>query len=70
MVDNAFYLVWKSDGSTPIKRHETIASAREEARRLAKENQGLEFFIMRVIAGVKYMEDPWRYRNFKKGNGE
>ena len=66
MVENAFYLVWKSGGDTPTKRHELIESAREEAKRLAKDNPGIEFFVTRAIEGVIYTENPWRCRNFKK----
>ena len=66
MEKDAFYLVWKSGGDAPTKRHELVESAREEARRLAESNPGMEFFIMRVIEGVTYSENPWRMRNFKK----
>jgi hypothetical protein len=66
MVPEAFYLVWKSGGDAPTKRHELIESAREEARRLAKDNPQIEFFVMRAIEGVIYTENPWRCRNFCK----
>ena len=66
MVENAFYLVWKSGGDAPSRRHELIESAREEAKRLAKDNPGIEFFVTRAIEGVMYTENPFRIRNFKK----
>jgi hypothetical protein len=66
MSPDTFYLVWKSGGDAPTKRHELIESAREEARRLAHDNPCIEFFVMRTIEGVTYTENPWRMRNFKK----
>lgn len=41
-----FYLVWNPAGRSPQFRHCSIASARTEAERLAKENPGLEFFVL------------------------
>jgi hypothetical protein len=69
-VDNAFYLVWKGGGDTPTRRHDTIEEARMEQRRLAMENPGMEFFVLRAISGVIYRDDPWRCRNFKHQKGE
>ena len=68
MVDDAFYLVWKSGGDCPTKRYMEIENAREEARRLAQENHCIEFFVLRVLEGVTYNESPFRCRNFKHSN--
>jgi len=66
MVPDAFYMVWRNGGYAPTKKHETIESAREESRRLAKQEPQVEYFILRVIEGVMYNENPYRVRNFKK----
>lgn len=69
-VPEAFYMVWRAGGDSPTRRHDTIESAREESRRLAKENPCMEFFILRAIEGVIYTENPYRIRNFKKQHEE
>jgi len=66
MVENAFYMVWRNGGNCPTRRHELIESAREEAKRLAKDNPCQEFFVTRAIEGVIYNENPYRCRNFRK----
>ena len=65
-MEKSFYMVWRDMGGNPIKRHETIEAAREEARRLAQENPCIEFFVLRVVEGWAYREDPWRSRSFCK----
>lgn len=41
-----FWLVWQPHGRSPIFRHATDDGAKAEAGRLARENPGLEFYVL------------------------
>ena len=45
MAAERFWLVWRPGGN-PSKRHEAESLARREAERLARENPGVEFFVV------------------------
>jgi hypothetical protein len=62
----SFYVVWNPMDHNPIKRHDSLESAREEAKRLAQANPGIEFITLRAIQGITYSADPWRIRQFCK----
>jgi len=47
---NKFWVVWRSDGWTPVVRHVTKQSALNEAKRLAEGNAGKEFFVLEAIS--------------------
>ena len=62
----SFYVVWNPADHNPIRRHDSIEQATEEARRLAQANPGIEFIVLRAIQGITWSADPWRTRNFCK----
>jgi hypothetical protein len=41
-----FWMVWTPAGRPPVFRHTSYGSAEREARRLAGENSGMEFFVL------------------------
>uniref|UniRef100_A0A6M3XYF4 Uncharacterized protein n=1 Tax=viral metagenome TaxID=1070528 RepID=A0A6M3XYF4_9ZZZZ len=65
-MEKAFYMVWRAESGDPVKKHETIELAREEARRLARLHPCIEFFVLRAVEGWSYRENPWRSRSFCK----
>jgi hypothetical protein len=66
MPTESFYVVWNPADRNPIKRHDDVQSATEEARRLAQANPGIEFITLRAIKGITWRDDPWRIRDFCK----
>ncbi|MGH0004112.1 hypothetical protein ACQU0X_28910 [Pseudovibrio ascidiaceicola] len=48
-----FWMVWNPQGSDPRYRHNTRRSADEEASRLARQNPGQEFFVLKAVGGSK-----------------
>jgi len=65
-MNESMYLVWSPSGGYPMRQHDSISSAQDEARRLAELNKGQEFIVLRAIQGVTYCENPWRTHNFCK----
>lgn len=59
MSNESIYLVWNPCGENPTKRHGSLESAREEARRLCQFNQGAEFYVLRAIESIEYRTDPF-----------
>lgn len=45
---DAFYVVWCPIGGPPRKRHGYEYDAQKEAARLAQENPGQEFYVLRA----------------------
>jgi hypothetical protein len=58
MSQSAYY-VWCPALSAPKKLHESLESARTEARRLCAlpENHGKQFFVLRAVESFLYRED-------------
>ena len=50
--DDSFYVVWKDGGGAPTHRHESEASARREADRLARAHGG-RFYVLCAISFVE-----------------
>lgn len=48
-----FWLIWSKNGHNPRYTHTTLASAREEAERLARLHPGRTFVIMEGVTKVK-----------------
>lgn len=46
-----FWMVYSPSGRAPTYRHGTVESAKNEARRLANENQGCDFFVLKALGG-------------------
>ena len=65
-MNDVIYLVWNPTGGNPIKRHDSVEAAREEARRLCQLHHGQEFFVLRAIESVQYRTDPFICKNFSK----
>lgn len=45
----AFWLVWNPERTAPVHRHNTEYSAIKEAERLARNNRGQRFIVLRSI---------------------
>ena len=60
------YLVWNPSGDNPKMRHDSIESARAEARRLCQIHRGQEFFVLRAVESVQYRTDPFVCKNYGK----
>lgn len=65
-MNEVIYLVWNPGGTNPTCRHNTIESARNEARRLCQLHHGQEFFVLRAIESVQYRTDPFVCKNYSK----
>lgn len=50
MTDQRFYMVWNPHGRAPTYRHPTYQVAKEEARRLARENPGNRFIVLGALS--------------------
>lgn len=48
-----FYLVWREGSGHAAYRHETQASAAEEAERLALKAPGERFFVLAAVRAVR-----------------
>lgn len=44
-----FWLVWNPMRDAPVHRHASLESATLEAERLARLNQGSEFFVLQAV---------------------
>lgn len=44
--EDCFWMVWNPAGHAPTHRHTSERSAVNEAERLARANQGAEFFVL------------------------
>lgn len=42
-------MVWRDKGSASTKKHETYKLAQEEAKRLAKNNPNVKFYILEAL---------------------
>lgn len=69
MSEPLFWIVWCIGGGSPTVRHEGFHAARDEARRLARNNPGQQFvvcaaavgYIKRDVDEVGYLSpDTWR----------
>ncbi len=48
-----FFMVWRSQGSSPNKKHETYEAAQEEAKRLVKNNPNVTFYVLEALDEIK-----------------
>ena len=56
-----FWAVWKEHGGgAPQKRHETIEAAKQEAARLARQEQA-RYYVLEVVGIVAPVEVPVNY---------
>lgn len=64
----SMYFVWCPTVGAPTKPHETIETARAEARRLCllPKNKGRQYFVLRAIESVQQAADPIITRNYSR----
>jgi hypothetical protein len=55
-----YWIVWCENGGTPTVPHQSLESAQNEAKRLAKMNQGRRFWVLQAL-GYMQIEDPVRW---------
>ena len=48
-----FFMVWRSQGSSPNKKHETYEAAQEEAKRLVKNNPNVTYYVLEALDEIK-----------------
>lgn len=48
-----FWMVWNPMGWPPKFRHESEDSALREAKRLARNNPGQQFYVLEAVSGVE-----------------
>ena len=54
-----YWMVHNAESGPANKRHGCLETARAEAQRLARENPGLEFFVLETIASCKKVDVEW-----------
>ena len=47
---STFYMVWTKTGHVPRKTHDSYQDAATEAARLAKQNQGKKYVVLKAVA--------------------
>lgn len=52
MEHKKFWMVWNPNGRQPRYEHINRQSADMEAERLARDNPGEQFFVLKAVAGV------------------
>ncbi|MEM7213290.1 MAG: hypothetical protein AAF479_15625 [Pseudomonadota bacterium] len=55
-----FWMVWNPNGRAPTYCHPTRDSANREAERLAEENPGQQFIILKAVGGFEVQRPPAR----------
>jgi len=58
------YYVWRKGWGEPKVGHQSHDVAFAEAKRLAQENEGVEFFVLRVVKSVTYKPSPFVIHNY------
>lgn len=77
-VEPLFWCVWAENGGSPTVKHAEYASAKREAKRLARNNPGQRFVVLAAAAGfvkddvreVRFShnaESPWRENGHPSG---
>ena len=58
MNDVEFWMVMRENGTAPTKRHDTLAAAEEEARRLAQQHPAARFYVLQAVTLVAVEAQP------------
>lgn len=66
MNQQAFYLVWRHGGDAPTRVHASHHQAQSEACRLARENPGVEFVVLKAVSGHTLPEPRIYQTNYGK----
>ena len=61
--DNHFYVVWNPARDAPRHRHDDYDGALREAKRLAAQNPGQDFYVLSAVAKASTV-DPVRVVTF------
>ena len=56
MEQDQFWMVWNPLGYQPRMKHWNEDAAVREAKRLARENPGQQFYVLEAIAGVEKID--------------
>lgn len=48
--ESGFYLVWCEGGGNPTRTHASRQEAEDEAERLAQDNRGVTFTVLRAVS--------------------
>lgn len=56
MKSQPFFLVWNPEGGAPTVKQASYASAESEAKRLARNNPGVSFFVLAAVAEAKKID--------------
>lgn len=48
-----FWMVWCPSKKEPTKRHNSYSHAKSEAERLARDNPGLDYYVLESIAHAR-----------------
>ncbi|MBJ8552723.1 hypothetical protein I6M82_09890 [Acinetobacter bereziniae] len=51
-----FYIVWNEQGNNPTFKHVSQEAAEQEATRLAKQNQGQRFHVLRSLCTLEVLD--------------
>lgn len=54
-----FWMVWNEGNRGPVFKHSTEKSARNEAERLALQNRGQTFHVLKVIDSCRSNDVVW-----------
>ena len=57
-IDN-YWIVWCVGGGSPTVRHNTLMDARMEAERLARQNPGRRFAVLRLVGECHHASVVW-----------
>jgi hypothetical protein len=58
-----FWLVWCENGGAPTVKHPSLDSAKREAERLAKANEGRTFHVLEVVGAATVRRVDWVERD-------
>ena len=62
-----FWMVWCKGGDAPTRKHASLASAYQEAERLARANRGKMFVVIRSVS--EYVVDDVRRIQHEESDG-
>ena len=54
-----FWVVWNEQGQTPMIRHNSALSAKNESERLARVSPGKTFHVLRLVASCSRVDVNW-----------
>lgn len=58
MNTSKFWIVWKANGSVPVKKHNSLAAAKAEAERLCQLGNG-NFYVLGAISLASLKHVVW-----------